>query len=127
MPASSRPSADSQRHASITISARCAYAQSTEVLRPESLDVGLEPNDLAAGVPLRLLSVARDEDPGTVFKKFSNASLATLCKTPRCQQSSEPRTTHQLVAIEVWDASTRLPANLLDALPAPEQPHTAAA
>jgi uncharacterized protein YuzE len=37
------------------------------------------------------------------------------------------RTTHQLVAIEVWDASTRLPANLLDALPAPEQPQHAAA
>lgn len=31
--------------------------------------------------------------------------------------------THQLVAIEVWDASTRLPANPLDALPASEQPH----
>ena len=37
------------------------------------------------------------------------------------------RTTRQLVAIEVWDASTRLPANLLEALPAPEQPHRAAA
>lgn len=36
-------------------------------------------------------------------------------------------TTHELVAIEVWDASTRLPANLLEALPAPEQPHRAAA
>lgn len=29
------------------------------------------------------------------------------------------RTTRQLVAIEVWDASTRLPANLLEALPQP--------
>jgi len=37
------------------------------------------------------------------------------------------RATHRLVAIEVWDASTRLPANLLEALPAPEQPHSAAA
>jgi uncharacterized protein YuzE len=37
------------------------------------------------------------------------------------------RTTHRLVVIEVWDASTRLPANLLDALPAPKQPHRAAA
>lgn len=37
------------------------------------------------------------------------------------------RATHQLVAIEVWDASTRLPANLLGALPAPEQPHGIAA
>lgn len=33
------------------------------------------------------------------------------------------RTTRQLVAIEVWDASTRLPATLLEALPAPEPPH----
>jgi uncharacterized protein YuzE len=30
------------------------------------------------------------------------------------------RATRRLVAIEVWDASTRLPANLLDALPAPQ-------
>jgi uncharacterized protein YuzE len=37
------------------------------------------------------------------------------------------RATRQLVAIEVWDASTRLPANLLEALPAPEQPRRAAA
>lgn len=37
------------------------------------------------------------------------------------------RTTRQLVAIEVWDASTRLPATLLEALPAPEQPHSVAA
>jgi uncharacterized protein YuzE len=37
------------------------------------------------------------------------------------------RATHQLVAIEVWDASTRLPANLLEALPAPEQTHGIAA
>lgn len=37
------------------------------------------------------------------------------------------RTTHQLVAIEVWDASTRLPASLLEALPAPELPHSAPA
>lgn len=29
------------------------------------------------------------------------------------------RTTRQLVAIEVWDASIRLPANLLEALPQP--------
>jgi uncharacterized protein YuzE len=29
------------------------------------------------------------------------------------------RTTHKLVAIEVWDASTRLPASILEALPAP--------
>jgi uncharacterized protein YuzE len=37
------------------------------------------------------------------------------------------RTTHQLVAIEVWDASTRLPASILDALPAPGAAHHAAA
>src|SRR5436305_3980140 len=29
------------------------------------------------------------------------------------------RSSHQLVAIEVWDASARLPASILDALPAP--------
>lgn len=29
------------------------------------------------------------------------------------------RTTHRQVAIEVWDASTRLPASILEALPAP--------
>lgn len=29
------------------------------------------------------------------------------------------RATRQLVALEVWDASTRLPANILDALPTP--------
>ena len=29
------------------------------------------------------------------------------------------RATHTLVAIEVWDAGTRLPASILEALPAP--------
>jgi uncharacterized protein YuzE len=37
------------------------------------------------------------------------------------------RSTRQLVAIEVWDASTRLPRTLLEALPAPATPHSAAA
>lgn len=35
------------------------------------------------------------------------------------------RATHKLVAIEVWDASTRLPASFLEALPAPNAPHRA--
>lgn len=37
------------------------------------------------------------------------------------------RTTHKLVAIEVWDASTRLPASILEVLPAPGAAHHAAA
>jgi uncharacterized protein YuzE len=37
------------------------------------------------------------------------------------------RGTRQLVAIEVWDASTRLPRTLLEALPEPTAPHSAAA
>jgi uncharacterized protein YuzE len=37
------------------------------------------------------------------------------------------RATHALVAIEVWDASTRLPRTLLEALPQPTAPHSAAA
>jgi uncharacterized protein YuzE len=37
------------------------------------------------------------------------------------------RLTHALVAIEVWDASTRLPRMLLEALPKPAAPHKAAA
>lgn len=37
------------------------------------------------------------------------------------------RTSHELIAIEVWSASTRLPANLLDALPTPVTAHGAAA
>lgn len=37
------------------------------------------------------------------------------------------RATHSLVAIEVWDASTRLPASILEALPAPGAAHRAAA
>ena len=37
------------------------------------------------------------------------------------------RDTHELVAIEIWEASTRLPKNLLDALPAPGSTHGAAA
>jgi hypothetical protein len=37
------------------------------------------------------------------------------------------RETRALVAIEVWDASTRLPRTLLEALPKPATPHTAAA
>lgn len=37
------------------------------------------------------------------------------------------RTTHRLVAIEVWDASTRLPASILEALPSPGAAHQAAA
>jgi uncharacterized protein YuzE len=36
------------------------------------------------------------------------------------------RATRTLVAIEVWDASTRLPRTLLEALPAPAAPHSAA-
>jgi uncharacterized protein YuzE len=37
------------------------------------------------------------------------------------------RTSHKLVAIEVWAASTRLPASLLEALPAPIPARRAAA
>ena len=37
------------------------------------------------------------------------------------------RATRELVAIEVWDASKRLPQDVLDALPAPRAPHSAAA
>lgn len=37
------------------------------------------------------------------------------------------RATRRLVAIEVWDASTRLPASLLAALPAPSAAKSAAA
>jgi uncharacterized protein YuzE len=35
--------------------------------------------------------------------------------------------TDDVVAIEIWNASTRLPAGLLDALPAPVPAHDAAA
>jgi uncharacterized protein YuzE len=37
------------------------------------------------------------------------------------------RATRQLVAIEVWEASTCLPRTLLEALPRPSAPHSAAA
>jgi uncharacterized protein YuzE len=37
------------------------------------------------------------------------------------------RTPRRLVAIEVWDASTRLPRTLLEALPSPAAPQSAAA
>lgn len=37
------------------------------------------------------------------------------------------RATHSLVAIEVWDANTRLPASILEALPGPGTAHRAAA
>jgi uncharacterized protein YuzE len=37
------------------------------------------------------------------------------------------RISHKVVAIEVWDASTRLPASILDALPVPSAAHGAAA
>jgi uncharacterized protein YuzE len=36
-------------------------------------------------------------------------------------------TTDEVVALEIWNASTRLPTNLLDALPAPIPAHDAAA
>ncbi len=36
------------------------------------------------------------------------------------------RVTREIVALEIWDASTRLPATLLEALPAPRA-HSAAA
>jgi uncharacterized protein YuzE len=36
-------------------------------------------------------------------------------------------TTDEVVALEVWDASTRLPRIVLDALPAPTASHSAAA
>jgi len=36
-------------------------------------------------------------------------------------------TTDEVIALEIWDASTRLPRILLDALPAPIAPHSAAA
>jgi uncharacterized protein YuzE len=35
--------------------------------------------------------------------------------------------TDEVVAIEIWNASTRLPASVLDALPAPVPAHGAAA
>ena len=35
------------------------------------------------------------------------------------------RASHKLVAIEIWDASTRLPASILEALPAPSATHGA--
>ncbi len=35
------------------------------------------------------------------------------------------RASHKLVAIEVWDASTRLPASILEALPTPSAVHGA--
>ncbi len=37
------------------------------------------------------------------------------------------RTTRTLVAIEIWEASTRLPRTLLEALPTPAAPRRAAA
>ena len=37
------------------------------------------------------------------------------------------RAGNKLVAIEVWNASTRLPASILEALPAPNAAHGAAA
>jgi hypothetical protein len=37
------------------------------------------------------------------------------------------RASHTLVAIEVWDASTRLPASILEALPVPSAARGAAA
>jgi uncharacterized protein YuzE len=37
------------------------------------------------------------------------------------------RASRALVAIEIWDASTRLPRTLLEALPHPAAPHSAAA
>ena len=37
------------------------------------------------------------------------------------------RASHALVAIEIWDASTRLPRTLLEALPQPATPHSAVA
>lgn len=37
------------------------------------------------------------------------------------------RASHKLVAAEVWDTSTRLPASVLEALPAPSAAHRAAA
>ena len=37
------------------------------------------------------------------------------------------RASHRLVAIEVWDASTRLPASVLEALPTPGAAQGAAA
>ena len=36
-------------------------------------------------------------------------------------------TTDEVVALEVWEASKRLPQAVLDALPAPATPHSAAA
>jgi len=37
------------------------------------------------------------------------------------------RTTHRLVAIEVWDASTNLPRTFLEALPSTTSPQSASA
>jgi hypothetical protein len=37
------------------------------------------------------------------------------------------QTTHRLVAIDVWDASASLPRTLLEALPSPAAPQSAAA
>lgn len=76
--------------------------------------------------PLRVMLAYYDRDADIAWFPTGESSDVVSERVPGGLRDYD-RASHQLVAIEVWDASTRLPASILEALPAPTAPQGAAA
>ncbi len=62
-----------------------------------------------------------DRDADIVWIPFGESDDVVSQRVPGGLRDHD-RATRLLVAVEVWDASTRLPADLLDVLPGPDDP-----
>jgi uncharacterized protein YuzE len=89
---------------------------------------GLEARFLAdwRRYPLRTMFAYYDRDADIAWFPTGESTDVVSERVPGGLRDYD-RSSHQLVAIEVWDASTRLPASILDALPAPAAAQGAAA
>ena len=76
--------------------------------------------------PLRTMFAYYDRDADIAWFPTGESSDVVSERVPGGLRDYD-RASHQLVAIEVWDASTRLPASILEALPAPAAAQGAAA
>ena len=68
--------------------------------------------------PLRTMFAYYDRDADIAWFPTGESSDVVSERVPGGLRDYD-RASHQLVAIEVWDASTRLPSSILEALPAP--------
>lgn len=76
--------------------------------------------------PLRTMFAYYDRDSDIAWFPTGESSDVVSERVPGGLRDYD-KASHQLVAIEVWDASTRLPASILEALPAPAAAQGAAA